>query len=534
MKPICQKYLMTFLPIYLSLLAAGCIDLPTDFKAPKWDVDINLPFVNRTYTLNDIIKKQNYISITGTSSKDSIYLIQSDEYWQSTDVSKFIQATTPTSSTGNPIPVSGKIDTSVTVYLPIPDGAILQKAVFSGGILKFHVTNPAPVTAYLSILFPGISKNGSLLSVSLTAAPGDNQTVQYSLEGYTYNLPVNQLFTNQDKIQTIIGSSMPGGPVISFLTLDCYSSDFYFSSFTGYLPIKSLGTKTNSFPINIGQAEDYRDNVSLKNGTLNLRINYLSQNSDPFGLELKNINIIGQREDGSKIYLRDASGNKDLSIKLTNGSSFNQYTQDNSNINSFISFLPSSIVLNAEYIMNPDGTTGTVTSMDSIKFTADFSSTSALAFKSSVITDTTSIEITDADGVKIKDAKSAYINISVQNGIPLNAAITFTFLDSRYNRLFSLKNSGPDTTISFGPAAVNSSGEVTSLTTSGLSIQLDSLQTEMLSRTRYVTYSAAVYTNTNNKDPKSDAKYVTIRPNNVLKINVYGSVKYHVNTDDLK
>ncbi|MDR3626657.1 MAG: hypothetical protein P4L45_07480 [Ignavibacteriaceae bacterium] len=528
MKQNYGNYHIVFFSILISLWIVGCIDLPTDLKAPQWDVDLNVPIVNKTYTLNDIIKKQNYISIQGTSSADSIYVIQSNTYSQGTDVAKFVQVTTQTSSPGNIIPVSSLIDTSVTIYLPIPEGAILQKAVFTSGVLKFQVHNPTLVTAYINMTLPGISKDGNQLTIHLTALPGDNSLMEYPLAGYNYTLPQNQQTVNQDKIQFIIGSSYPNGSILAFLTMDLYSSDFYFSSVTGYLPTKDLGAISNSFSLNLGQATNYRDKVSLKNGNLSLNINYISANSNPFGFELKNVNIIGKREDGTKIYLTDNTDGQNLTFKLNNGSYSHQFTQDNSNINSFISFIPSSVVLNAEYIMNPDGTTGTVAVADSIKFSSSFSSTSALAFQKSVITDTAGIDISDQDSKKIKDAKSAYINVSVQNGIPLDTWLTITLVDTLFKPLFTLKNSGSsDSSFSFSAASVNTSGEVTGLVSSNLLIQLDSTQTEMLSRARHVIYSATLQSNTG-------AQYVTVRPNDVLKVSVYGGVKYHVNTDDLK
>jgi len=534
-KHILTKHYKILFVIFIALWNSGCIDLPTDLKAPQWDVDLNVPIVSRSYTLNDIIKQQNYISISGSSSADSIYIIQSEKYAQSINIADFVKATTETSLTGNLIPVSSLIDTSIAIYLPIPDGAVLNKAVFSSGTLKFHVINPASVTANITITFPGIIKDNSALKITMYALPGDNGAVQYSLAGYNYSLPQNQQSVNQNKIQMIVGASMPNGPLLSFLDMDFYCSDFYFSSVTGYLPARDLGTKTNSFVINLGKAEDYRDKVSLKSSNLNLNINCISQNQNPFGFELTNVNIIGEREDGSKIYLLDSTGSRNFTIKINNGSYYYQFTQNNSNLNSFISFLPSKVTLNADYIMNPDGATGTVAVTDSIKFTTDFSTSSALAFESSMIADTVSVNITDQDSIKIKDAKTAYINVDAQNGIPLNTTLDVTLLDRQYKTLFTLKNSNSvKQTIAIDPAAVNSNGEVINAANSNLVIQLDSTQTKMLSAARYVAYSAYVYTNTSNNNPVSGAKYVTIRPNNTLKLNVYGGVKYHVNTDDLK
>jgi len=510
----------------------GCFDLPTELKIPEWDVDINLPIVDRYYTLDDIIGKQEYVSISGAGN-DSIYVIQSDKYEQSTDVRQFAQASGETSLTGIPILASSKTDTSIALFVPVPDGAEMVKAEFESGYIKFHVINPTSVKAYITIACPGFTRNNEVLSFPIIANPGDNQLVQYSVAGYSYNLPINQQVSNQDKIQIIVMTSLPNGPDLSFLFMDVYISEFYFHSVSGYLPPKSLGVKTNAFEITLGKAADYRDKVKLKSSNLNLNINYLSQFYNPFGVELKNVNIIGRREDGKSIYLTDSTGSKDINIKLDNDFYSYCFTQNNSNVNSFISFLPKNVVLNAEYIMNPDSSTGAVSVNDSVKFSADFTTTACLAFSSSTVTDTSSLNITDQDSAKIKDSKSAYLTISILNGIALNASIKITLLDKQKKTLFTLTNGGssnPD--FSFSPAEVDENGDVIKPASSEQMLMLDSLQTRMLSSARFATYSVTLYTNTSENNAGSKASFVTIRPNDKIKVKVYGGVKYHVNKDD--
>ena len=91
-----RKFTIVF-PCLLLIFIAGCIDIPTNVKAPQWDVNLNLPLVNRSYSLDDIIKKQNYIS---SSAVDSIFVIQSDIYPQHVDVTNFVQLNTQTSLPG--------------------------------------------------------------------------------------------------------------------------------------------------------------------------------------------------------------------------------------------------------------------------------------------------------------------------------------------------------------------------------------------------------------------------------------------------
>jgi hypothetical protein len=223
----------------------------------------------------------------------------------------------------------------------------------------------------------------------------------------------------------------------------------------------------------------------------------------------------------------DSTQNDNISIYTQNGNKHLSFTQNNSNLSQFITFLPSSIIMTAEYIMNPYNSTatGTVTDNDTVLFSTNFSTKSILALQKTLITDTTSINITNQDSLKIQDARSAYINVNVQNGIPLNAWLTINFVDGGYNHLFS-------DSLSFLAANINTAtGEVTSAFTTNNVIQLDSAQAAKLAGAHYAIVSINVQTNDASSSP---AQYVAIRPNDSIQVTVYGGVNYHVNTNDLK
>ncbi len=512
--------------ILLSFLVGGCIDLPTNLKAPQWDVDLNVPLVNRSYTLNDIIKQQKYLSIQGTSSADSIYVLQSDTYTQSADVSNFIQLNTQTSSKGNIIPVVNSIDTSITIWLPVPEGAILQNAVFSSGSLLFNVSNNTSIPANITVTFPRIVENGSELVIPVSA-PANLQSpkvIQKSLGGDVYNLSAYQPAKNPSSIPIIVSASSSTGSAVSYVTMDFYSSNFDFSSATGYLPEQSLGVKSQQFSLNLGDAQNYGNKASLQNAELEMDVKYYSPASKPFSIKVDSLNIIGVRSDGSKLALQDSTGSSNITFTIGNGITHLTFTQANSNITSFISFLPSTILLSADYIMNPSNSTGTVTNKDSVVFSTNFSTKSILALQKTLLTDTTSINISNQDSLKIQDARSAYINVNVQNGIPLNAWLTVNFVDSRYKHLFS-------DSLSFNAAAINTAGEVTGSVTTNNLIQLDSVQATLLARAHYAIVTVTVQTSGASSSP---TQYVAIRPDDLIQVTVYGGVQYHVNTNDLK
>jgi hypothetical protein len=518
-----RKISLLFASILL-LWLSGCIDLPTNLKVPQWNVDLNLPLVNKSYTLNDIIKKQPYVSI----GADSVYILQSNTYTHGANVSNFLQLNAQTSTPPALIPVVNN-DTQ-TVYVPIPKGAILENAVFTSGSLSFNISNLNVQAVNILIIVPGIIQNGSALKIPMNVqALQQNYTNSTSLAGCQYIQPANQSAQNQSSIQLIVSfsTSLPLG---SFLTMQFSCSNFDFSSVTGYLPELSLGVQSQSFSLNLGSAENYRDKVSLKYDSLNMDVNYQSflPGSSPFPIQIKNLSIIGEREDGSTMPLSyDSTQNNYISIYIPNGNKHLSFTQDNSNLSQFLTFLPNTVIVTAEYIMNPYNSTtmGSATGNDTVYFSTNFSTKSILALQSTLMTDTTSINISSQDSVDIQNAKSAYVNINVQNGIPLNASLTVKFVDANYNFLFS-------DSLSFLAANINTTtGAVTSPVTTPSSITLDSAQASKLSGAHYAITTVTLNTNGASNNPPQD---VVVSANDVLQVTVYGGVNYHVNTNQLK
>jgi len=513
-----------FLPILiipLLALVSGCMDIPKNLIMPQWDVNLNVPIINRSYALNDIIKTQNYISIQNPNTPNSIYLIQSDNYSQTVGVSQFVQASgTEGTHTNAPTNLGNQ-----TLYVQFPGGVTINSAVFASGFLSYSFNNPSLQNVTINLSIPGVKKtDGTVFSQTIQLSPLSTDSAQFNFSNYTYTLPINQPSFFNNSLQIIIGatSNLPAS-----IGIGLYTQDFFFSSATGYIPTKSLGIKTQSFGLDLNKAKDYRNKITLNNADLKLDASYLSPSANPFGIQVKNLSIIGKRDDGSQISLTIPDSAK--TFTFTNRSKHFDFDQTNSSITSFISFLPDSVIVSAEYIMNPDNTNGTVTDKDSVSFTANFSTTSFLAISYSSVTDTSDFgTISNNDRTKIRASQSAYLTVNVQNSIPLDASVTVTIADSNYNPLFKLiNNTASADSFSIAPASVGQNGEVTGPTSTSFTIQLDSLQTDKFSHAQYAIYTVGVQS-ANNPTP------VYIRPNDQIQIQVFGGVKFRVNQDNLK
>ena len=514
---------LMLLVVYVLINFVSCFELPDELIAPEWQVDLHVPLINKVYTLSDILNDDPHITID-TSGGNSIYILQSDTFNLSSGLAEFIQITTETSSQNNPIPASD----SVIVYVEFPEGAALDSAVFDEGYLSISVYNPSLHHADLMLRIPGIiTPEGVELVLNIGVDSFRTDSIRHNLQNHTYRFPVNQPLDKKNNL-LIIGKAYSLFPEETFLLASYYTSDFYFKSISGLLPSKSLSDREESFSFQMDETEEYRNRATLREARLRLEATYYSPAANPVGVEIRHLNIIGMHKNGEEFYLRDVSGSIHHTLKFNDTSTEKIFDEQNSNINDFINFFPDTIVLRAEYFMNPDHLVGTATNEDSIKFETDFLTKSFLSLKSTNIQDITSIDMGKDDRDIIKDGSSADFVLELENAIPLGVWFKMDMMDEQNNFLFTLtKNNNGTDSIYFEPAEVDANGEVlTSTVNQPIRIVLDSAQVEMLSRTHSGNYSVTISTkNANDPDPPT----VSIRPSAWLKVKAFSSIKYNVN-----
>jgi len=517
------KRIMYVAIIPLFFFKLGCVKIPSDLVVPEWDTNFNLPIVNKTYTLNDIIRSQDYITTQATANGDSLYLIQSENYSISSNVGSFVQVTNPAYVRN--IYINAGNTNADTIYIPFPEGAQLDSASFISGKFALHVSNSTSANVTLNLMCPGLyGSNGSRFNVRRYISSNQQDTAAYNLAGYNYKVPANQI-NNKGSLQVILNTT--SNLLVSYISLDLYLSDFHFRSVSGIIPPKSLGTKTESFNLNLGDAANFRNKVFLQNGKLNLNVDYLSKYSKPFGIEVQDLNIIGIGENGTQFYLKDSTGSSNFNFKFV-GSYQLLFTQKNSNINDFISFLPSKVILTAGYEMNPDDKEGSASIDDSVKFSTHFSTTSYLSLKTSTIIDSTKFSgFSKDDRENIRKAKFVNLSVSADNGIPLTSYLQITLADSLHRRLFTVTNNSNGSDSMYIPGAdVDQSGNVSSRTPSTIIVQLDSTETLKFSEAYYAIIKVSVRTKSAYLNPPPVVK---IKSTDNLVLHVNGQIKYRVN-----
>lgn len=514
--------------ILILILISGCYELPDKIILPEWDTDLNLPIANRRFTVDDLIREQGFLSTDGLSVEDSIYILESEAFNLDSDISNFIRLTGFAALSDIPVYTDSQ---NVILYLQFPNGAELDSAGFLSGTLEFSVDNPTDEEVNLQLLIPGIcDQTGNSLLIEIITPPKNVNSVINDLKGYQYSVPEDQPpeYHNSLMVNTSASTSKGDGEIIF---LDFSTSDFRFSYVSGIMPVTSLGTRHSSFSFASG-LDDYRDKSVLREAEMHLNARLITMVEDPYPVNVENLNIIGLRNDGMQFLLKDSTGSEDMFIHIENGSVEKVFNENNSNITEFISFLPDTVMLRAEYIMNPENQRGSATIDDSVSFETTFKMKSFVALKKSTVVDSSEVELTQDQKDAIRDGNSATVIIELENAIPITGWFKIDMVDEYHNTLFTIsQNSDGTDTLIFEGAKVDGNGEVIGSTiTPPVTVELNSSQIEMLTQAKYAVYSVTLRTSDAFYDPP---KIIAIRPGAWVNVRAYGNINYRMRPEDL-
>ncbi len=279
-----MPFKIPLLLVYVSISFVSCFELPDELVVPQWQVDLNVPVLNKIYTLDELLNDDPHITID-TSGGNSIYILQSETFGLNSGVDEFMQITEQTSSQYNPVPASDS--DSTIAYVEFSEGTELDSAVFDDGYLSIFIFNPSPYRADIIISIPGIIlPEGSGLVFNIGIEPFRTDSIKYNLRNHTYLFPDNQPLDKKNNLQ-IIGKVHSLVPDETIILASYYISDFYFKSISGLLPSKSLGNREETFSFQMDETEEYHDRVTLREAQLRLEATYFAQASNPVGVEIR-------------------------------------------------------------------------------------------------------------------------------------------------------------------------------------------------------------------------------------------------------
>lgn len=545
-------YLFIVTPLLLIFFYSGCIDLPKDTVAPTWPVELNVPIIDTTYFLSDIIKTdRNIVDSAGTN--DSLYFLTVNNLENSSAIqdslkmsgSIFPKELNVTNSNPN---VGGKF-TSSLIYLPDPDYH-LDTAEFKSGSFGLILANNSDGPVNYEFIFPGFKNrvNGSRLSTSGTLTQNETRDVKLPVKDFTYTeLPItgfDDLITYKEQSDAgffIIAKVQASGSNINVNFKSNVKTDqITLSRVVGKLKTTRLPYDEKSYQTQLGDdIQDMQDKVDFKHVKLRLRMKTYGAMKN-IKIRIDSLTVTGLKKNGANPVKLKFNGKSYYKDELIAGNTYERvFDETNSNLIQFLLNMPKEIIVGSKYTIEKNETgsySGQVVSdHDSIKFIADIVSPLIIAARDAQYLDTTFIsdQLSEEDKDNITKGNKASLILEVSNKIPLGITAKVTFYDKFNQKLFAIRNTGTNSTVEqveVGPAPVNSNGIPTGFTTSRTMLVLDKSEFEKFRNSHYMIVDLRL--RTTGSTPTAFGNYVQIRSRDFVKVKIGGGVNYNIDLSE--
>ncbi len=285
-----------FLGLVVSMVISGCIDKPV---APIWDVELNAPLVNRTYTVEDMIKKDSTRITTDPANKNLLYYgqqiaispIMMGDKLKLNPISAGSSVSLGKINFTNPDPVPVDISSSSIIgvsgpaTLPFPVTAFsktvpptaltvtaFQSATFASGKLWFVATNRLGSNLTINVTQIRILDASSNVIVSANTS----LSLDYLKTDSTYIDISGKTFPSNMKIEVTLsspgsGTNFPVLPADSKLSVLAKFTDLTPSSVTAIIPQQDTIKYNGNFSLDNDPTSSIQL-IEINSGTLNFSV----------------------------------------------------------------------------------------------------------------------------------------------------------------------------------------------------------------------------------------------------------------------
>ena len=546
-----RKIFLLFYPSFiliLLVLTQSCdIKEPT---APNWDVSLNIPIANKSYTMMDIIENkssqilhytsgtnQNLLYYSNVQQMDKITLgdklkpdpssnpvpgtisISSDSIQTDIDLSWI----NPPVSPGMQIILPALPETNMSGNFSLADQFQIVKV--ASGSIDLTITNyfPSPVKVTLRNI---VLKNaGSGEIIAQLAGPIDIlplQTVTRTSIPIVQGIKVKNQLTLESKI-TSTGSN---GQQITLpqksLTIKAKFHDLKVSEYTGQLKPTVFEATRSAVALDVKDIQNKLkfQQVNLKNPKIELHLRLTANVEFSINGSVEARNSVGQR---SVMTLSSRTLDKTLITQVDSVITFNADSVSNFFRN--FSQFPDSIVVHVGGIANPNNKTISVTGSDQLIVSSKMEFPFEFGLSGGEFSDSVKVDFKNSDRDKIKDVNSLGASVTITNGIPASLSFTAKLYDQNDNFLtyFPPKYQDQDTVVSVNGAGVDANGNVMSNTTQSVTVKTLKSEIDKISNAYYMRVRIKLNTSGTGNQP------VRFKTDNTIKFLASGSTNYHIN-----
>jgi hypothetical protein len=519
------KFLLFFVILYFSAISFYSCEIKEP-AAPSWDINLNLPFTSKSYTILDILDRSNN---TGFDSLNNnlVFLFGESNYERK--FGRDIQFD-GIKTTDVIAPSTTMLDT----FVVIDDSTFINRMEFLEGSLNFSFFDNSNEDYSFNLtvknLF-GTSYNDTA-RIFGTVNSGQQKSIDLNLAEYYIK---NETPDNKLKLRLSFKSAKPV-PVDFSYTLSQYS----IKTVEGLLKPISTGI-TNDEVIDPFGSDVPEGELDFANITPNKNFFIVKKYSDIYQVDFTRISIIGENKNGHRVrlkYLKNGNEGDPIdsvfSLRLPSGVDSIPYpiNENNSNILEFINNIPKKIELVRKDFLNMSYEEGTVSYTDSLTFKLKIQVPLDISISEPIVfSDTTDAGIDDEDQRKnLDDAKHLTFTLKTINALPLKAVGKILLLDSFFTPLISISKivgNQPDSTVTAFGAPVGPDGFVNNTNSTSFEAELDSAQIEKLKHIGKVIYEYKLFTDPNLIPPPLTT--VKIRGSDHVREISYGTLLYRIN-----
>jgi hypothetical protein len=533
---------------FLTVLIQSCdIKEPT---APNWDVSLNIPIANKSYTMLDIIgnessqiqhysggTNQNLLYYSNVQQMDEITLgdklkpdassntipgtisISSDSIQTDIDLSWI----NPPVSPGMQIVLPAVPETNMSGNFSLADQ--FQTIKIASGFIDITITNyfPSPVKMTLRNIVLKNAGSGEVIVQLL--GPIDILPMQSVTRT---SIPIIQGISvkNQLRLESKISSTGSNGqqitlPAIS-LTIKAKFHDLKVSEYTGQLKPTVFEATRSAVGLDVKDIQKKLNfqQINLKNPKIELHLRLTANVEFSINGRVEARNSIGQR-----IIMTLSSRTLDKTL-ITQADSVVTFNADSvSNFFRNFSQPPDSLIVYIGGIANPNNKTISVTGSDQLIVSSKMEFPLEFGLSGGEFYDSVKVDFKNDDRDKIKDVNSLGASVIITNGIPASLSFTAKLYDQSNNFLtyFPPKYQDQDTVISVNGAGVDANGNVISNTIQNVTVKTLKSEIDKISKAYYMRIKVRFNTS------GLGSQAVKFKTDNFIKFLASGSTNYHIN-----
>lgn len=546
-----RKHLPFFygaITLFLTALIQSCdIKEPT---APNWDVSLNIPIANKSYTMLDIIdnKSSSIQHYSGGTNQNLLYyssVKQMDKITLGDKLKPDPNSTiTPGAISISADSVQTDIDLSwisppvspgMQIVLPaVPENDVsgsfsladqFQTIKIESGFIDLEITNyfASPVKITLRNL---VLKNfGSGEIVAHFSAPIEILPLQTAIRK---SIPITQGINvkNQLILESKISSTGSNGQQITLpaksLTIKAKFYDLKVSEYKGQLKPTDFEKTRSAAGLDVKdiQKKLQFQQINLKNPKIELHLRLTANVEFSINGSVEARNSIGQR---SIMTLSSRTLNRTLitqtdSIITINADSLSNFFKN-------FSQFPDSLIIYTGGTVNPNNKTISVNSNDQLIIGTKMEFPFEFGLSGGEFTDSVKVDFKNDDRDKIKDVNSLGASVIITNGIPASLSFTAKLYDQNNNFLtyFPPKYQDQDTAISVNGANVDANGNVIANTVQNVTVKSLKAEIDKISKAYYMRVRIRLST------AGVGSQAVRFKTDNIIKFLASGSMNYHIN-----